>query len=155
MVAHNALFELKHLLHKGVHPKKLGCTLLLDRVLNGDRKDLREDLGLSKSAGLKDLSKELLNIDVSKELQVSDWAAPELSREQLEYAALDAVLVSKIFSIQRDQIKQKGLSRSYEIFRDVQQAVAKMELWGIGFDVDKHRSMIAEWCLESENLRRK
>ena len=39
--------------------------------------------------GLKDLVKELLNIDVSKQQQTSDWGAPELSEAQREYAAGD------------------------------------------------------------------
>jgi ribonuclease D len=39
--------------------------------------------------GLKDLVKELLNIDVSKQQQTSDWGAPELSDAQREYAASD------------------------------------------------------------------
>ena len=39
--------------------------------------------------GLKDLVKELLNIDVSKQQQCSDWGADELSDAQREYAASD------------------------------------------------------------------
>src|SRR3954466_3383706 len=39
--------------------------------------------------GLKDLVKELLNIDVSKQQQCSDWGAEELSDAQREYAAND------------------------------------------------------------------
>ena len=39
--------------------------------------------------GLKDLVKELLNIDVSKQQQTSDWGADELSDAQREYAAGD------------------------------------------------------------------
>lgn len=39
--------------------------------------------------GLKDLVKELLNIDLSKAQQTSDWGAPELSDAQREYAASD------------------------------------------------------------------
>ena len=39
--------------------------------------------------GLKDLIKELLNIDVSKQQQTSDWGAEELSDAQREYAASD------------------------------------------------------------------
>jgi ribonuclease D len=39
--------------------------------------------------GLKDLVKELLNIDISKQQQCSDWGAPELSDAQREYAASD------------------------------------------------------------------
>jgi ribonuclease D len=39
--------------------------------------------------GLKDLVKELLNIDLSKQQQCSDWGASELSDAQREYAASD------------------------------------------------------------------
>jgi ribonuclease D len=39
--------------------------------------------------GLKDLVKELLNIDLSKQQQTSDWGAAELSEAQREYAASD------------------------------------------------------------------
>jgi ribonuclease D len=39
--------------------------------------------------GLKDLVKELLNIDVSKQQQTSDWGAAELSEAQRDYAASD------------------------------------------------------------------
>lgn len=39
--------------------------------------------------GLKDLVKELLNIDLSKAQQTSDWGAPELSDAQRDYAASD------------------------------------------------------------------
>lgn len=39
--------------------------------------------------GLKDLVKELLNIDLSKQQQTSDWGADELSDPQREYAASD------------------------------------------------------------------
>jgi len=39
--------------------------------------------------GLKDLVKELLNVDVSKQQQCSDWGADELTDAQRDYAASD------------------------------------------------------------------
>jgi len=39
--------------------------------------------------GLKDLVKELLGTEISKQQQTSDWGAPELSDAQREYAASD------------------------------------------------------------------
>ena len=39
--------------------------------------------------GLKELVKEMLNIDLSKQQQTSDWGAPELNDAQREYAASD------------------------------------------------------------------
>ena len=39
--------------------------------------------------GLKDLVKELLSLDISKQQQQTDWGAPELSDPQKDYAASD------------------------------------------------------------------
>jgi ribonuclease D len=41
--------------------------------------------------GLKDLCRELLDVDLSKEQQSSDWAAPTLSDAQKRYAASDVL----------------------------------------------------------------
>ena len=41
--------------------------------------------------GLKDLCKELLAVDLSKQQQTSDWGAETLSEEQLAYAASDVL----------------------------------------------------------------
>jgi ribonuclease D len=41
--------------------------------------------------GLKDLVRELLNIDLSKQQQSSDWGAEKISDAQLEYAAADVL----------------------------------------------------------------
>ena len=41
--------------------------------------------------GLKDLCRELIGKDISKQQQSSDWGAPELTNEQKEYAANDVL----------------------------------------------------------------
>lgn len=41
--------------------------------------------------GLKDLTRELLGIDLSKQQQLSDWGAPELTDAQVTYAASDVL----------------------------------------------------------------
>ena len=41
--------------------------------------------------GLKDLCRELLGVDLSKQQQSSDWGAPQLSKDQIEYAASDVL----------------------------------------------------------------
>jgi ribonuclease D len=46
--------------------------------------------------GLKDLCRELLGIDISKQQQSSDWGAEELAPEQLEYAATDVLYLHRI-----------------------------------------------------------
>jgi ribonuclease D len=46
--------------------------------------------------GLKDLVKELLNVDLSKDQQSSDWGAAELSEKQLAYAANDVAYLHRL-----------------------------------------------------------
>jgi ribonuclease D len=46
--------------------------------------------------GLKDLVKELLGTDLSKEQQSSDWGAAELSERQLSYAANDVLYLHRL-----------------------------------------------------------
>ncbi len=46
--------------------------------------------------GLRDLCRDLLGIDISKQQQSSDWGAPELSKEQIEYAATDVLYLHQL-----------------------------------------------------------
>ncbi len=46
--------------------------------------------------GLRDLCRELLGVEISKQQQSSDWGAPELSREQIEYAASDVLYLHEL-----------------------------------------------------------
>ncbi|MSO64205.1 MAG: ribonuclease D [Alphaproteobacteria bacterium] len=46
--------------------------------------------------GLKDLCRELLGIELSKEQQSSDWAAADLSPEQRSYAAQDVLYLHRL-----------------------------------------------------------
>ncbi|MDB4117138.1 ribonuclease H-like domain-containing protein [Amylibacter sp.] len=46
--------------------------------------------------GLKNLLREMLLIDISKQQQSSDWGAPELSKSQVEYAASDVLYLHKL-----------------------------------------------------------
>lgn len=46
--------------------------------------------------GLKDLCRELLGVEMSKQMQSSDWGAAELSAEQLRYAASDVLYLHRL-----------------------------------------------------------
>jgi ribonuclease D len=56
----------------------------------------------SQGHGYKDLCKELLNIDISKKQQSSDWSNPNLSDEQINYAATDVMYLHNI----KDKLEQ-------------------------------------------------
>ena len=49
--------------------------------------------------GLKDLCRELLGVDLSKQQQSSDWAADELTKAQLDYAASDVLYLHQLRNI--------------------------------------------------------
>ena len=49
------------------------------------------------SHGLKHLCEELLGIELSKHQQQTNWASPELSQEQLKYAASDVFYLNEIY----------------------------------------------------------
>lgn len=53
--------------------------------------------------GLKDLTKDLLDIDLSKQQQSSDWAAETLSEAQLAYAAADVTHLHQL----REKLEQR------------------------------------------------
>ena len=50
----------------------------------------------SDKHGLKDLCKELLDIELSKQMQSSDWGAENLTEQQINYAASDVLYLHKI-----------------------------------------------------------
>ena len=70
---------LKHFL--GVMPRPVYCTKIASRLART----------FTDRHGLKDLVKELLGIELSKQQQSSDWGAAELTQEQLSYAASDVL----------------------------------------------------------------
>ncbi|UWQ79151.1 ribonuclease D [Leisingera sp. S132] len=53
--------------------------------------------------GLKNLTQELLGIDISKQQQMSDWGAEELTDAQLDYAASDVLHLHKL----RDALEKR------------------------------------------------
>ena len=140
-VAHNALFELKFLLHNGAAPGKLGCTLLQDNALGGGRRSLAA------------LSAERLNWALDKTLQVSDWTAANLTAAQLDYAALDSVAAYRLAGLQAALLKERGLVRCYQLMRDAQPAIARLELAGCPFDTAGHQALIAQWQATAEQAR--
>jgi ribonuclease D len=58
--------------------------------------------------GLKDLVKELLNIDVSKQQQCSDWGAEDLSDAQRDYAASDVRYLHSLKAKLDERLEREG-----------------------------------------------
>ena len=58
--------------------------------------------------GLKDLCAELLDVDISKQQQQSDWGAEKLSPEQLEYAASDVLYLHRLKEVLDRRLAREG-----------------------------------------------
>lgn len=79
---HFARFDLAALYKTfGVMPEPVFCTKIASRLVRT----------YTDRHGLKDLTKELLGIDLSKQQQSSDWGADELTDAQMAYAASDVL----------------------------------------------------------------
>jgi ribonuclease D len=79
---HFARFDLAMIYrYLGVMAAPVYCTKIASRLART----------FSDRHGLRDLCKDLVNIDLSKQQQSSDWGAATLSEEQLRYAAADVL----------------------------------------------------------------
>jgi len=58
--------------------------------------------------GLKDLTRELLNVEISKQQQSSDWGAETLSEAQLAYAASDVLHLHALREKLDSMLKREG-----------------------------------------------
>lgn len=64
--------------------------------------------------GLKDLCRELLGVDLSKQQQSSDWGADTLSDEQLAYAASDVLYLHQLRAALDGMLEREGRSHLAE-----------------------------------------
>ncbi len=68
--------------------------------------------------GLKDLCNELIDVQLSKQQQSSDWAAADLSQAQLEYAASDVLYLHQLREALAGRLEREGRNRiASECFR--------------------------------------
>ncbi len=86
-IFHFARFDVAVLQHfLKIRVKPIYCTKIASKLVRtfGDRH------------GLRDLCKELIGVDISKDQQSSDWGARDLSPEQRHYAATDVLYLHKL-----------------------------------------------------------
>lgn len=58
--------------------------------------------------GLKDLTRELIGVDLSKKQQSSDWGADDLTQEQLDYAASDVYYLHRLMDALAPRLAREG-----------------------------------------------
>ncbi len=96
-IFHYGRFDIAILFHTfGITCEPVFCTKIASRLTRT----------YTDRHGLKDNLREMLDIEISKQQQSSDWAADELSKAQLEYAASDVLHLHRL----REEL-QKRLDR--------------------------------------------
>ncbi|MET0251436.1 MAG: ribonuclease D [Novosphingobium sp.] len=96
---HYARFDLAAVHHYlGVMATPVFCTKIASKLVRT----------YTDRHGLRDLVRELLAKDISKQQQSSDWGAPELSEAQLEYAASDVRYLHAMHAILAERLGREG-----------------------------------------------
>ncbi|SDM37706.1 ribonuclease D [Maricaulis salignorans] len=80
--------------------------------------------------GLKDVTRELVGIDMNKQQQSSDWGADELSKAQLEYAASDVLYLHQLRERLSVMLEREGRTEMAKACFDFLPMRAKLDLAG-------------------------
>jgi ribonuclease D len=80
--------------------------------------------------GLKDLIKELLNVDISKQQQTSDWGADELTDAQRDYAASDVRYLHQLKAKLDERLAREGRTELAQACFDFLPTRALLDLAG-------------------------
>lgn len=134
LVVHNLQFEMKFLLAEGISLVNAECTMQASGLM----------LGVGRR-GLAAAAREYLGWEIPKDLQTSDWGENVLSREQLIYAALDAVAALHLWEKLEVDLQQSSRWDAYILQRDVIPAAVEMETAGIGVDIEALGKTISGW----------
>ena len=98
-IFHYARFDLGMLkVYLGADVGPVFCTKIASRLVRT----------YTDRHGLKDLVRDMLGIDVSKQQQSSDWGSPVLSDAQKQYAAHDVVYLHELKSRLDQMLKREG-----------------------------------------------
>lgn len=98
-IFHYARFDLAVLFKSlGVMAQPVYCTKIASRLART----------YTDRHGLKDLARELVGIDMSKQQQSSDWGAAELSEAQIAYAASDVLYLHEIKARLDEMLAREG-----------------------------------------------
>ncbi len=118
---HFARFDIAVLYHSfGVLAEPLYCSKIASRLTRT----------FTDRHGLKDLCRDLIGVEISKQQQSSDWGAKKLTPEQLTYAASDVLYLHALKNKLDDMLAREGreeLARSCFEFLPTR---AKLDLGG-------------------------
>ena len=120
-IFHFARFDLAALYNAfGVMPQPVYCTKIASRLSRT----------YTDRHGLKDLVREVLNIDLSKQQQSSDWGSASLSEAQLAYAASDVLHLHGLRERLNTMLAREGRTELAQACFDFLPTRARLDLGG-------------------------
>ena len=122
-IFHFARFDVAMLMQAfGVVTQPIYCTKIASRLVRT----------YTDRHGLKDLTKELLGVELSKQQQSSDWGAAELTEAQLAYAASDVLHLHALKSVLDGMLEREGRAEVAKACFDFLPSRAALDLAGWG-----------------------
>jgi DNA polymerase-1 len=144
LLGHNLNFDLQFLFSLGIdYQGKIFDTYVAERCLRAGFKEKKISPKLQKpyfddvSCSLKAVVSRRLELDISKEQQVSDWSKQDLDLEQIEYAAKDVDLLPSIAADQLKELVEESLLDIYSLESKCVRPVARMCHRGFNVDINK------------------
>jgi ribonuclease D len=107
-------------LHLGVTTAPVYCTKIASKLART----------YTDRHGLKDVTRELLGVDLSKAQQSSDWGATKLSQEQVAYAASDVFHLHALKARLDQMLEREGRAELARACFDFLPARARLDLAG-------------------------
>lgn len=127
---HFARFDIAVLYHAlGVMTSPVYCTKIASKLIRT----------YTDRHGLKDLCRELLDVEISKQQQSSDWGADELSEAQQAYAASDVLYLHQLKEKLDQVLVREGRTHIAQAAFDFLPVRAELDLMaGEGYDLFSH-----------------
>lgn len=122
-IFHFARFDIAVFRHwLGVETTPLYCTKIASRLART----------YTDRHGLKDVTRELAGVELSKQQQSSDWGAPELTDAQKDYAASDVLYLHKVKEGLDQMLAREGRTEFAQSCFDFLPTRAALDLNGWG-----------------------
>jgi ribonuclease D len=120
-IMHFARFDVAVLQHAlGITVSPVKCTKIAAKLVRT----------FTDRHGLRDLCRELLGVEISKQQQTSDWGAVELTPEQLAYAASDVLHLHALWARLEGLLKREDRLALAQACYDFLPARARLDLLG-------------------------
>ena len=118
---HFGRFDIAALYHSfGALAAPVYCTKIASRLIRT----------YTDRHGLKNLCQELIGVDISKQQQMSDWGAENLTDAQLDYAASDVLYLHNLRDALNERLDREGRTEMAQACFDFLPMRARLDLAG-------------------------